>query len=194
MRPLLADDFFLISGFCLTLFRQNVLRATVAGTVGTWWFSPLEASSFCSRGVSDSLVRSMTYSLGSICFGSLVVAVLQVIRSLLRGASSNRRNGILRCIVECILLYFERMVEYFNKWAFIYVGLYGYSYIEAAKSVMELFKVRGWSTIISDNLVNRLLGIVMLVIGLLGGVASVLVSLVFEVADKGSGWLAPGFL
>jgi hypothetical protein len=91
-------------------------------------------------------------------------------------------------------LYIERIAEYFNKWAFIYVGLYGYGYIQAGKAVMDLFKARGWSTIISDNLVNRLLGIVILLIGLLTGVASVVICLVFEVADKASGWLVPGFL
>jgi len=193
-----ALGFFLYICFLLSFYWthqviQNVVRSTVAGTVGTWWFSPLEASSFCSRGVSDSLVRSTTYSLGSICFGSLIVAVLQVMRSMLRGVANNRRSGILRCVAECILLYIERLVEYFNKWAFIYVGLYGYSYVEAAKAVIELFRARGFSAIISDNLVNRLLGIVILLIGLLAGVASVLISLTFEVADKASGWLAPSF-
>lgn len=186
--------FFILSFYWTHQVIQNVLRATVAGTVGTFWFSPLEAASFCSRGVSDSLVRSTTYSLGSICFGSLIVAIIQVMRSLLRSTANNRRSGILRCIAECILLYIERIAEYFNKWAFIYVGLYGYGYIEAGKAVMDLFKARCWSTIISDNLVNRLLGIVILLIGLLIGVASVLISLAFEVAGKASGWLVPGFL
>jgi hypothetical protein len=132
--------------------------------------------------------------MGSICFGSLIVAVLQVMRSLLRSSANNRRAGVLRCIAQCLLSYIERLVEYFNKWAFIYVGLYGYSYIEAAKAVVELFKARGFSAIVSDNLVNRLLGIVILVIGLLSGVVCVLMSFTFEVAEKASGWLVPSFL
>eukprot|EP00978_Attheya_sp_CCMP212_P014217 scaffold36176_cov48-Attheya_sp.AAC.2 len=185
--------------YCLFLLsfywtHENVVRTTVAGTVGTWIFSPTEASSFCSSGVTDSLTRSTTYSLGSICFGSLIVAVLQLIRSLLHSSARNRRNGILSCIAQCLLAFIERLVRYFNKWAFVYVGLYGYSYIEAGKSVMELFQARGWSAIISDNLINRLLSICILVIGLLTGVASTLVSFIFEEAEHSDGILLPGFL
>jgi hypothetical protein len=191
--------FILYIGFLLSFYWthqviQNSVRCTVAGTVGTFWFIPMDASSVCSRGVTDSLVQSTTYSLGSICFGSLIVAILQVMRTLLRSTANNRRAGVLRCIAQCILLYIERIAEYFNKWAFIYVGLYGYGYLDAGKAIIGLFKARGWSTITSDNLVNRLLGIVILIIGLLTGVASILTSIIFEVADKANGWLVLGFL
>mmetsp|Transcript_19967 Transcript_19967/g.36233 ORF Transcript_19967/g.36233 Transcript_19967/m.36233 type:complete len:101 (+) Transcript_19967:1379-1681(+) len=60
---------------------------------------------------------------------------------------------------------------------------------------MELFQARGWSAIISDNLVNRLLSICILVIGLLTGVASTIVSFIFEEAEHSdNGILLPGFL
>jgi len=173
---------------------MNVVRCTVSGVAGTWWFSVHEASSFCSLAVRDSLVRSTTYSLGSICFGSLLVAILHAVRNSLRGAQNNRNgNGILTCIAACLLSYIEALVEYFNKWAFIYVGLYGYSYIESGKRVIALFKARGWDTIIADNLVNRLLGIMSLSIGLVTGVAALFASFVMEEIESKSGWVGLGF-
>jgi hypothetical protein len=42
------------------------------------WFAPDEASGFCSKAVTDSSARASTYSLGSICLGSLLTAILQV--------------------------------------------------------------------------------------------------------------------
>ena len=39
---------FLLSFYWTHQVLQNTLRASVAGVVGTWWFTPLEASSFCS--------------------------------------------------------------------------------------------------------------------------------------------------
>ena len=48
-------------------------------------------------------------------------------------------------------------MEYFNSWAFVYVGLYGYPYIEAGKNVMNLFRQRGLTTVIADRLVFRVL-------------------------------------
>ena len=186
---------FLLSFYWTHQVLQNILRSSVAGVVGTWWFTPLEASSFCSPAVRDSFLRSSTYSLGSVAFGSLIVAILQLLRSILRSAANDRnnRNGILHCIAACILLYLERIVEYFNKWAYIFVGLYGYDYISAGKKVMNLFKTRGWTAIIADNLVNRLLGIVCLTIGLLTGVATLLAALLVEELESTGGWLGAGF-
>mmetsp|Transcript_18706 Transcript_18706/g.40728 ORF Transcript_18706/g.40728 Transcript_18706/m.40728 type:complete len:585 (-) Transcript_18706:208-1962(-) len=189
--------FFLLSFYWTHQVLKNVVRSSVAGVVGTWWFTPLEASSFCSMAVRDSFIRSSTYSLGSICFGSLIVALLQLLRSILRSAANDRNsnsNGILRCIAYCILSYIERIVAYFNKWAYVYVGLYGYDYLTAGKRVMGLFKTRGWETIIADNLVNRLLGIISLTIGLLVGLCSLFVAFLVEEFESKGGWLGAGFV
>ncbi|KAL7550651.1 hypothetical protein ACHAWF_013864 [Thalassiosira exigua] len=190
---------FVVFLFVLSLYwthqvLKNIVRTTVSGVVGTWWFSPAEAGSFCSTAVSGSLVRSTTYSLGSICFGSLIVAILHMVRDSLRRSQNDRNGGILRCIALCILTYIERLVEYFNKWAFIYVGLYGYGYIDAGKRVFNLFKTRGWTTIIADNLVNRLLGIMCLAIGLLTGVCTLFAAFCVEEWESTQGWIGMGFL
>jgi hypothetical protein len=157
-----------LAGFCFFLLLlslywtfqviYNVIHTTVAGTVGTWWFTPHQANSCCSRGLTDSLARSMTYSFGSICLGSLLVAILQALRALLNNAAQNDdRGGLMTCIAQCILSCLESLLEYFNRWAFVYVGLYGYSYVEAGKNVMGLFRYRGWTTIINDNLIHGVL-------------------------------------
>lgn len=43
------------------------------------------------------------------------------------------------------------MIQYFNQWAFVFVGLYGYNFLESGKNVINLFKTRGWTTIITDQ-------------------------------------------
>lgn len=149
---------------------MNIVHVTVAGTVGTWWFAPDEASSCCSSGVTSSLFRALTYSFGSICFGSLLVAIIQALRQIANQARQNGdANAILICVVDCILGCLEGILEYFNKWAYVYVGLYGYSYLDAGKNVMTLIKNRGWDVIIADNLVGNALGLVSLIVGLLIG-------------------------
>ena len=99
----------------------------------------------------------MTTSFGSICFGSLLVAIVQALRALANQAQENGDAGILACIAVCILGCIESLIEYFNKWAFIYVGIYGYSYLEAGKNVIALFRNRGWEAIIADDLVGNAL-------------------------------------
>jgi len=154
---------------------KNVVHVTVAGTVGTWWFEPRTASSCCSRGVRDSWLRAMTFSFGSICFGSLLVAIIQAIKSLIH-QMREQGDGIVACLAECLLGCIESLVEYFNTWAFTYVGLYGYSFMEAGKNVMTLFRSRGWTTIITDNLVDSALGMVSFGVGIMTGVVILLVA------------------
>ena len=116
---------------------------------------------------------------------------------MLQSAQNNRNLGVLKCIAMCILYYIEGLMEYFNKWAYVYVGLYGYGYIDAGRRVISLFKTRGWQTIIADNLVGRLLGIMSLTIGLLTGVLTLSAAFLveeFEAKEGMQGWMAIGFV
>ena len=78
-----------------------------------------------------------------------------------------------------------------NLKAYVYVGLYGYSYIEAGKNVITLFQQRGWTAIINDSLVSRTLTLVCLVLAGLSGCIGLVLNSV------GSSWfeyLGEGFV
>jgi len=165
----------------------NCVHVNVAGVVGTWWFSPEDASSCCSSGIRDSWVRTMTTSFGSICFGSLLVAIIQALRALANSARNQGDNVILACVASCILGCLESFLRYFNKWAFIYVGLYGYSYIQAGKGVITLFKNRGWEAIIADDLVGNTLALLSVVTGGLTGVVGLILETSTDFFDEAGG-------
>jgi hypothetical protein len=120
----------MVGAFLLCLFWtqqvvQNIVHVTTAGTVGSWWFAPaLQDPSCCGRDVFDSFHRAMTYSLGSICFGSLLVAILQTLERLAR----RRRRDVVTLVVQCIIMCFRAWLEYFNSFAFCYVGLCTYQH------------------------------------------------------------------
>jgi Plasma-membrane choline transporter len=86
--------------------------------VGTWWWVPSEANSFWSTALSDSLVRATTYSFGSICLGSLLVAIVQALRALERHSRNNDDLQFLSCIIQCILACIEGIIESLNRWAY----------------------------------------------------------------------------
>jgi len=159
------------------MLLQNSIHVQVAGVTATWWISP-EENGCCGSAVTNSFIRTMTTSFGSICFGSLLVAILQTLKTLARSAREN--GGIGACIAECILGCLEAILQYFNKWAFIYVGIYGFPYIKAGKSVFELFKNRGWEAIIADDLVENALFLGSLVVGLIMGGVAILID---EISD-----------
>lgn len=173
---------------------NNILHTTVAGTASTWFFDPVNAQGFCSRAIWDSLFRAQTTSFGSICLGSLLVAAVQTLRFIAEMARSqnrqNRRAGqgsalmaCVLCCLDCILGLLQDAMEYFNKWAFIYVGIYGYPFFQAGKKVMTMFNQRGWTVVINDHLIRNALALVSITIALLSGIISSLVSPSSELTD-----------
>jgi hypothetical protein len=160
---------FLVSYYWTHQVLQNTVHVTSAGVIGTWWFVPEEASTCFSTALTESFTRATTYSFGSICFGSLLVAIVQALRHLQHHLRGNDDFNFLICIVDCLLACLEAIIEYLNKWAYIYVGLYGYSYIEAGKNVITLFQNKGWTAIITDDLVENVLFMLSVGIGLATG-------------------------
>lgn len=158
---------------------------TVAGVMATWCFVKEEAQNCCSIGVWSSLYRSLTYSLGSICMGSLLQAVITAIRVTLQAARNNRTHdddcgSFILCLLECVTKCLEDILEYFNQWAYVYVGVYGYSYLESGKRVTELFKARGFTTFVANDLVGYVLGFTNVVVGVVTGMIAILIQIQVE--------------
>lgn len=175
----------LLSLYWTSQVIKNCFHTTIAGVVGTWWFTPEEERStgFCNNAIYESWMRSNIYSFGSICLGSLLVAILQVLQAIIRMSRNNNRNangGIFLCLLQCLFNLLEKFVEYVNKWAFVYIALYGYDYCTSGKKVFELFKSRGWSVIINDHLVSCSLGFMQFWIGVLSGAMGIVLGLVFS--------------
>lgn len=151
-----------------------VVRCTVAGSVGSWVFTPGDIAP-----VKGSLKRALTYSFGSICFGSLIVALIQATRAICesarQSAAADGDSTLLLCVVDCILGCIEAIAEYITRWAYVYVGLYGYGFLDAGKSVMSIFKARGFTFLINDDLIANVLTFASAAIGAVTGGIGVLI-------------------
>lgn len=171
----LAMFYMLLSVYWGQQVLQNILTCTTAGVVATWWYQPN-----AKKATVGALYRSVTTSFGSICFGSLIVAILQALRTMAdmakRRANEENNGGLacLACMAECILGCLQNIMEYVNQWAYVYVGVYGYPFRTSGKAVMDLFNNRGWTAVINDDLTSSALsfgalgvGIVTCCIGLL---------------------------
>lgn len=175
---------FLVSYYWTHQVIQNTVHVTTAGVIGTWWHVPDEASS----SIKDSFIRATTYSFGSICFGSLLVALVQALRHLQHALRDNDDFNFLLCIVDCILGMIQAIIEYLNKFAYVYVGLYGYSYLEAGKNVITLFTNKGWTAIITDDLVDNVLLMMSVAIGLISGLIGLLLAAIDNNLFAGIGY------
>jgi len=123
-----ATQFIMASSACLWYFSQGTGQAA-SGTVGT------------------SVKRLFRYHFGSIAFGSLILAIVQMIRIILAymetqakkmaGKDGNFVRYALKCL-QCYVACFERFIKFLNKNAYIQIALTGKNFCFAAKDAFFL--------------------------------------------------------
>ncbi|KAK6521974.1 putative choline transporter, neither null mutation nor overexpression affects choline transport [Arthrobotrys megalospora] len=144
---------------------KNVMHVTVSGVYGSWYFSAGGSSANAppSHPTMGAFRRAMTYSFGSICLGSLIVSIIQLLRQAASLASSDAANSgdilqcIIFCIASCILGIIQWAVEFLNEYAYSYIALYGAAYFPAAKATWRMIKDRGIDALIQDCLISPVL-------------------------------------
>ncbi|KUF91178.1 hypothetical protein AM588_10002963 [Phytophthora nicotianae] len=139
---------------------KNVVHCITAGAVGEWWFGAQDVNT-----IQRAQTRALTTSLGSICVGSLVVAVLNALHTLLLSAPRRKAKGSANAFLEFLVKLVMRNMQYFNKYAFCQVALYGKDFRLAGTDTMHLFRDRGWTALLNDSLISSVLSVGCLVVG-----------------------------
>ncbi|CAH0473111.1 unnamed protein product [Peronospora belbahrii] len=162
--------------FWVTFVLRNIIGVTTAGTVAAW--KNAVNTPFITMG---AWLRALTLNLGSICFGSLIVAILETVVWILRilawlaGRSGNCCLKFLLSCLSCIISSIESWVEFFNRFAYSYVGTYGYSFVKASRHVFKLFAAKGWSAIVNDDLTGNVFWLGNIIIGAVTAYIGVLI-------------------
>ncbi|KAJ3096451.1 putative choline transporter, neither null mutation nor overexpression affects choline transport [Phlyctochytrium planicorne] len=164
---------------------KGVLGVSVAGAIGTWYYYkpdlgsanraiPLQQISEPGRRnrlllekkkehiqlrhpMVRSFIQAITFSFGTICFASLILASLKTFHYMYRRAR-NSRKPILRTIVLLLLSCIEWILKVFNLYALARVGVRHEGYCSAAKKTAEVLKVRGMEAVVNDDCVDKVMG------------------------------------
>jgi hypothetical protein len=169
-----------ISFFWTIQTLLNVLQASIAGFIYTWWFAPSLSSSQCLEAVGNSIINSGIFSLGSVCFGSLLVAPINVLFRIADHIRPNREETAIPAFImahEYVVSAIDYLHSRYHEFAFVYIGIYGYNFHDAAMKSNELFQKRGWTSKVTTNdLISNLLLVFSLGIGCLCGFFAVVIS------------------
>ena len=128
--------FLTFTAYWISEWLKNTIHTTISGVYGSWYFF---VNNFPKDATRGALRRSLTYSFGSISFGSLVVAIINFLRQLCSIAQQQAASdgniifSILFCILGCLISILEWAVEFVNRYAFSHIALYGKAYLPAAK-------------------------------------------------------------
>lgn len=160
VSPYLAGLFIifaLFSWFWTCQVIKNVVHTTITGTVGMWYFR----DEIPDGVVKGALIRACTTSFGSICFGSLLVAIVTTIRviseSMARDSNNNIFLRLFCCMVACCLRIFEDLLNYFNRYAYTFIAIYGEPYIPSGKRAFRLFAYYGLDAVMNDSLIGSVI-------------------------------------
>ncbi|KAI1438058.1 duf580 domain-containing protein [Xylaria sp. CBS 124048] len=161
--------FITFAAFWISEVLKNVTHTTISGVFGSWYFFD---AAHRPRGVTrGALRRSLTYSFGSISFGSLVVAIINFLRQLCSVAQGNQMGqgniigSILYLVLGCLISILDWAVQFLNRYAFSYIALYGKPYIAAAKDTWVMIKQRGIDALINECLLGPVFSMGATVVG-----------------------------
>lgn len=115
----------------------------VAMSIAKWYFTR-DKSDVGNVTVLSAFWDTGTYHIGTLAFGSLVLAIVQLIRAILAKiqekvaqANSSIANCLL-CCCQCCLWCFEQCIKFLNKNAYIQTAIFGTPFCTSAREAFFL--------------------------------------------------------
>lgn len=145
-------------------------QMTLAGAFASFYWAFSKPEDIPAFPVTGSLWRSFRYHLGSLAFGSLLVAIIQMIRVILeyidhklKGSENQVAKFILKCL-KCFFWCLEKCMKFLNKNAYILIAVYGKNFCTSAKNAFFLIMRNIVRVAVVDKVTDFLLLISKLVV------------------------------
>lgn len=172
----LFSTLYIISLTWTTLVVKNTVHTTACGAFATWYF--MQNSPFFPRNCTfDAFRRSVTYSFGSICFGSFLSAIVTTVRFATAGPWTDCKifcSSLLVCTAGV-----QWIARYSNRYTLCYAAIYGNSYVESWKCMVQLMKQNGLDAVLNDTAVGGIMLIAALCAGIIAGAVGLAIGLLF---------------
>lgn len=145
-------------------FIVGISCVTIAGAIGQFYWAAGDSASMSNFPVLVSMKNTFIFHLGSIAFGSLIIAIIQFIRWVLEYLDKKTRNiqeankmaaWAMSC-VKCCMWCLEKIVAFINKNAYIMIGLKGTNYCVSAGRAIALL-IMNAMRLITVNIIGDVL-------------------------------------
>jgi hypothetical protein len=116
---------------------------SIAAMTASWYFERFDESNI---GAFTAICWSFSFHVGTLAFGSLLIAILWAIQLILQYiyqklkevSGENSTTGFLLKCAMCFVACFERTIKFINKHAYIEVALRNINFCEAAGKCLEV--------------------------------------------------------
>uniref|UniRef100_A0A673GB18 Choline transporter-like protein n=1 Tax=Sinocyclocheilus rhinocerous TaxID=307959 RepID=A0A673GB18_9TELE len=138
-------------------------QMTLAGAFASYYWAPNKPNDMPAFPLCASLGRSLRYHTGSLAFGSLILAIIQIIRVLLeyidhklKGAE-NKFAKFLLCCLKCCFWCLEKFIKFMNRNAYIMVAIYGKNFCRSARDAFFLLMRNVIRVVVLDKVTDFIL-------------------------------------
>jgi len=117
----------------VTAFLEALSSFVYSSTTCIWYFEQGGNDKDVARPVSRSFWRAFRYSIGSLAFGALIIAIIRFIMVIVAyiryqvengGGQKNSIAKCYKCLLDCVLCCLscvEKCMEFINRHAYIQV-------------------------------------------------------------------------
>uniref|UniRef100_A0A1E1W227 Choline transporter-like protein n=1 Tax=Pectinophora gossypiella TaxID=13191 RepID=A0A1E1W227_PECGO len=132
----------LLGFFWTMFFISGTADMMLASTFSTWYWTPKRDLPFFT--LTAGIFRTLCYHLGTVAFGSLIIAIVRVIRVILEYIDHKLKkfdNPFTRCLMCCCKCFFwclENFIKFINKNAYIMCAVHGKNFCTSARDAFSL--------------------------------------------------------
>ncbi|XP_050674068.1 choline transporter-like 2 isoform X2 [Leptidea sinapis] len=133
----------LLGFFWMMSFISGVTDMMLASTFSTWYWT-FRKKDLPFFTLTSGIYRTLRYHLGTVAFGALIIAIVQVIRVILEYIDRKVKkfdNPLTRCIMCCCKCAFwclESFLKFVNKNAYIMCAVHGKNFCRSASDAFSL--------------------------------------------------------
>eukprot|EP00554_Chaetoceros_debilis_P003401 CAMPEP_0194085270 /NCGR_PEP_ID=MMETSP0149-20130528/16925_1 /TAXON_ID=122233 /ORGANISM="Chaetoceros debilis, Strain MM31A-1" /LENGTH=672 /DNA_ID=CAMNT_0038768117 /DNA_START=64 /DNA_END=2082 /DNA_ORIENTATION=- len=135
--------YLLFSFFWTIAFISAMGEIIIAMTISKWYFTRDKRRVGAST-VFGCIYESIRYHIGTAAFGSFVIAVIQMIKTIVAKMQKkareldNKFGQMLLCCLQCCICCFEKFLKFLNKNAYIQTAIFGTPFCRSAREAFSL--------------------------------------------------------
>ena len=137
--------YHIFGGLWILAFIQAAEFLSLSGAIASWYWRR-EKRFVLGMPVVRAFVRTAVFHLGTAAFGSLIVAIIQMLRLIFEKIqreleTASKGNRIVKgCgwYVRAVLWIIEKIIKFLNRQAYVQCAMYGTGFLTSAKNAFLL--------------------------------------------------------
>ncbi|XP_038413384.1 choline transporter-like protein 5 isoform X2 [Canis lupus familiaris] len=130
--------------FWLINFVIALGQCALAGAFASYYWAFRKPDDIPPHPLFTAFGRAIRYHTGSLAFGSLLLALIQMFKIVLEYLDrrlkdpQNNISKFLQCCLKCCFWCLENVIKYFNRNAYVMIAIYGKNFCRSARDAFNL--------------------------------------------------------